>query len=158
MFWDSIISGGVSGLLKGAGEFATSMRTAITGDAPLSPEQKLDLLSQAAALEKAALEADVAMAAQQVSINAIEAQSDSIFKGGWRPAAGWVCVGGIFYEFLFRPIFPWLISLFAVLAGAELDVPAPASLDMTELMGLLMGLLGLGGFRAYEKVKGIASR
>lgn len=154
MFWDSIISGGFSGLLKGAGEFATSMRTA----APLSPEQKLELLSQAAALEKAALEADVAMSAQQVSINAIEAQSDSIFKGGWRPAAGWVCVGGIFYEFLFRPIFPWLISLFAAFAGAELDVPAPASLDMTELMGLLMGLLGLGGFRAYEKVKGIASR
>lgn len=99
--------------------------------------------------ELAQLDADLKLALGQLDINKAEAQSGSLFIGGWRPAVGWVCVLGLAYQFLAFPLLGW--------AGANLaGWSAPPVLDMGTLLTLLGGLLGLGGFRTAEKIKGVA--
>lgn len=89
------------------------------------------------------------LALSQIEVNKAEAASGSIFKGGWRPAIGWVCASAFAYHFLLQPII-----LFAVLVlGAS--VPPLPEFDMTSLMTVMMGMLGLGGLRTYEKQRGI---
>ena len=91
---------------------------------------------------------DLALA--QIEVNKAEAASGSVFKGGWRPFIGWVCGGAFAYHFVLQPVI-----VFAVLtAGVELP-PLP-EFDMTSLLTVLMGMLGLGGLRTYEKQKGLA--
>ncbi|AJE21130.1 holin family protein [Azotobacter chroococcum] len=81
----------------------------------------------------------------QAKINEIEAQSQSAFKSGWRPLAGYVCVGGLAYEFLLRPLLPWVLTV----AGVQ-NVPPLPSLDDV-LFELLFGMLGLGTLRTLER-------
>jgi len=100
--------------------------------------------------ELAALDADMKLALGQIETNKIEAASSDPFRAGWRPMAGWACSLGLFYEFLLRPILPWLVGL----TGAEV-APMP-NVDVDQLMVLLGGLLGLGSLRSYERVKGKA--
>jgi hypothetical protein len=83
-----------------------------------------------------------------MKINEIEAGSDSFFKSGWRPAVGWICVFGLFYQFVFLPFATFFLALYEVRAA----MPA---MDLNTLMTLLFGLLGLGGYRTIEKLKGI---
>lgn len=149
-FWDALAEGGVTGLFKGAGEFAKDIRTAITGAESLSAEQRTQLLAQAAALEASVLQADLAVIQGQNAINLEEAKSDSLFKSGWRPAVGWVCVAGLTYTFVVKPILPWIVALFGVVVVPMPDIP------MGDLSVLLCGLLGLGGFRTFEKIRGKA--
>lgn len=148
-FWEDMAKGGAEGLLKGVGTFAKDLRTAITGDEPLNAEQKTRLLEQASAIEAAALNADVAQMQGQVEINKIEAQSDSFFKSGWRPGLGWVCCSAFIYDFIVRPIFPWLVDAFGYACR-----PMPP-LSMDELLFLTSGMLGLGGYRTFEKVRSL---
>jgi hypothetical protein len=93
---------------------------------------------------------DLALA--QIEVNKAEAASGSLFKGGWRPAVGWVCG--------YRVCLPLCVAACdCVCACAERNRAAPAALpqfDMTSLMTVLMGMLGLGGLRTYEKKQGIA--
>lgn len=77
----------------------------------------------------------------QIALNKAEAAHRSLFVAGWRPFIGWVCGLGLTYSFLLRP--------FLIVWGAN----AP-SLDMESIIGLLVGMLGLGGYRTYEKIKG----
>lgn len=89
------------------------------------------------------------LALAQVEVNKAEAASGSIFKGGWRPAIGWVCASAFAYHFVLQPII-----VFAVLT-AGVDLPSLPEFDMASLMTVMMGMLGLGGLRTYEKQKGI---
>jgi len=84
----------------------------------------------------------------QIEVNKAEAASGSIFKGGWRPFVGWVCGVAMLYHFLLQPIIVFTLSA----AGITFDLP---EFDMGSLMTILMGLLGLGGLRSFEKHKGI---
>ena len=85
----------------------------------------------------------------QIDVNKAEAASGSIFKGGWRPFVGWVCGVAMLYHFLLQPIIVFTLSA----AGITFDLP---QFDMGSLMTILMGLLGLGGLRSFEKHKGIS--
>ena len=85
----------------------------------------------------------------QLEINKAEAASGSIFKGGWRPAVGWVCAIAFAYHFIIKD----LIIFGASFAGAEL--PELPEFDMGTLLTVLGGMLGIGGLRTYEKQKGI---
>jgi len=91
---------------------------------------------------------DLALA--QIEVNKAEAASGSVFKGGWRPFIGWVCGGAFAYHFVLQPVI-----VFAVLT-AGVDLPPLPEFDMASLMTVMMGMLGLGGLRTYEKQKGIA--
>ena len=90
------------------------------------------------------------LAIAQIEVNKAEAASGSIFKGGWRPFIGWVCGSAFAYHFVLQPVI-----VFVVLA-VGVDLPPLPEFDMTSLMTVLMGMLGLGGLRTYEKQKGLA--
>lgn len=85
----------------------------------------------------------------QIEVNKTEAASSSIFVAGWRPAAGWVCVGALTWEFVARPM---LVTGFGI---AGHPVPEIPRLDGV-LWELLFGMLGLGSLRTVEKIKGAA--
>jgi hypothetical protein len=100
--------------------------------------------------EQAELAAAVALVQGQMQVNAAEAASGSAYAAGWRPTVGYVCVAGLGYTFLLQPLLPWV----AKICGA--DVPPLPNLDNGALMTLLLGMLGIGGLRSIEKVKGVA--
>ena len=154
--WDSLIAGGIKGMAEGVGSLATSIRAAIVGP-ELTPEKKaeieMQLLAMEAAANKAAADYDTAQMQGQVDLNKIEAGSDSLFKSGWRPAVGWICVAGLALTFLARPLLPWFCQVSALLFGMESVVPPIPDIPMGDLMILLSGLLGLGTMRTVEKLK-----
>lgn len=100
--------------------------------------------------ELAELDANLKLALGQMEVNKIEAASTDLFRSGWRPYVGWVCGAGLTYEFLVRPFLPWTVRLL----GAE--VPPLPPTDMGTLITMLGGLLGLGGLRTVERIKGKA--
>jgi hypothetical protein len=86
----------------------------------------------------------------QLKINEAEASSESLFKGGWRPACGWLTVFALGINYVVIPM-----------AGPVVEAYTPINmepLDMTVMLPLLMGMLGLTGARTIEKTKGVASR
>ena len=85
----------------------------------------------------------------QVELNKVEAQHRSMFVAGWRPFIGWVCGYALLYNFIIRDIVSWIIRVYWPLTES------PPELAMTHLMTVLMGMLGLGGMRTYEKLKGV---
>jgi hypothetical protein len=90
------------------------------------------------------------LATAQIEVNKAEAASGSLFKGGWRPFIGWVCGGAFAYHFVLQPVI-----VFGVLT-AGIDLPPLPEFDMASLMTVMMGMLGLGGLRTYEKQKGLS--
>ncbi len=86
----------------------------------------------------------------QLEINMKEAQHGSIFVAGWRPAIGWICGIALGWNYIVQPIISWT----AFISGVDL-VAAPR-LDTAELTTILLGMLGLGGLRTYEKRLGVA--
>jgi hypothetical protein len=105
------------------GTFAKDLREAIKGK-EIDPEKALELIKV------------------QNEVNKIEAQHRSIFVAGWRPFIGWVCGLALLYNFILRDIIAWVIP----------DQMPPA-LQMDQLITILLGMLGLGGLRTYEKLK-----
>lgn len=108
------------------------------------------MLEHQGEIEKAVAEA----AKAQNEVNLAEAQSGSLFVSGWRPFVGWVCGFACAYAFLLQPLFAWAATIISALAAAS--IPVPPVLDMSTLMGLLGGLLGLGTLRTAEKIKDVA--
>lgn len=109
-------------------------------------DQKARLAHDIATMaEKHAHEAAMA----QVEVNKAEAGHRSIFVAGWRPFVGWTCGVALAYHFVLAPI----IIFGASWAGFAIpDLPV---FDMDSLMTVLLGMLGLGGLRTYEKNKGL---
>jgi len=109
-------------------------------------DQKNAIAHEIATLaEKQAHESQMA----QILTNREEAKSRSVFVAGWRPACGWVTVIAFAYHFIISPL-----TLFAV-AVAGIEIPALPVFDMSALMTVLLGMLGLGGMRSFEKAKGL---
>jgi hypothetical protein len=85
----------------------------------------------------------------QLEINKAEASSESLFKGGWRPACGWLTVFALGINYVVIPM-----------AGPVVEAYTPINmepLDMTVMLPLLMGMLGLTTARTIEKTKGVAA-
>ena len=82
------------------------------------------------------------LAKGQLEVNKVEAAHKSLFVAGWRPAIGWVCALGLFYN-----------VILANIIGIWVDVP---EVDTTLLVPVMMGMLGIGAMRSYEKVKGVS--
>lgn len=88
----------------------------------------------------------------QLAINQKEAEHGSIFVAGWRPAIGWICGAGLGWNFVLQPLITWV----AFLIPGGPDLSGAPQLEIGELMTLLLGMLGLGGMRTYEKRLGVA--
>ena len=101
-----------------------------------------------AELLKAASDQDFQLSLAQIRVNEEEAKSDNIFKSGWRPAIGWICVFGLAYNFVIYNLLLWLVATFS------LNITPPALMSDI-LMELVFAMLGLGSLRTFEKVKGI---
>lgn len=123
-----LAEGGAKGLFSGIGSLVKDIRTAWTGKPP-EYEQKLLEFEQKIA------EMDQALAQGQIEINKIEAQSENLFKSGWRPFIGWVCGFALVGQFI---VFPFVSSF----------VKTP---DWSQLITLLLALLGMGTLRSFDK-------
>ena len=82
------------------------------------------------------------IALAQIALNTADARGN-FFQSSWRPLCGYVCVLGLAVNFLISPI----------AAGFGVVIPQA---DMGVMMPVLMGMLGLGGLRSFERVKGVA--
>ena len=85
----------------------------------------------------------------QLEINKAEAASGSLFKGGWRPFIGWTSGVAFACHFVLQPL------LVFVLTASGVDLPDLPEFDMSTLLTVLGGMLGIGGLRSYEKTKGL---
>ena len=86
----------------------------------------------------------------QLEINKAEASSESLFKGGWRPACGWLTVFALSINYVIIPMVGPIVEAYTPIIMQPLD--------MTVMLPLLMGMLGLTGARTLEKTKGVAAR
>ena len=82
------------------------------------------------------------LAKGQLEVNKVEAAHHSIFVSGWRPCIGWVCALGLLYN-----------TILSNILGIWVEVP---EIDTTLLVPVMMGMLGLGAMRSYEKVQGVS--
>lgn len=99
--------------------------------------------------EREQLAAAVQLVQGQLQVNAAEAASPGNFKGGWRPFIGWVCGVACAWNWIGLPV-----AMFAAKwAGHPVEF-APANLS--EMMPILLGMLGLGGLRTVERINGKA--
>jgi len=105
-------------------------------------------------IEQQMMTAMTSLVQGQLAINQKEAEHASIFVAGWRPAIGWICGAGLAWNFIIQPLISWGAFL---VPGAP-DLSGAPQLDVGELMTLLMGMLGLGGLRTYEKRLGVARK
>lgn len=112
-----------SGGKSSLGEFAKDLREAIKGK-EIDPDKMMELVKV------------------QSEINKMEAQHRSVFVAGWRPFIGWISGVALLYNFIIRDVIAWISP----------DAMPPA-IQMDQLITILLGMLGLGGLRTFEKIK-----
>ena len=141
-----IVKGVVMSLdpISAALDLGNTLISRIFPDPAQASQAKLELL-------KLQQSGDLATMTAQTDINKEEAKSSSLFVSGWRPAIGWVCALALAYQYLIRP----LSGTVAGIAG--IVIPPLPGLD-DNLWQLMMGMLGMGGLRTFEKVQGVASK
>ena len=134
--FDDIIQGIGAGI-KGIGEGISS----VIGKFVTDPTQKLQCELE---LQKALMTHEELLIKAQTDINLADAGSKDKFQSRWRPFIGWVCGLALAYNYLVRP----LLVGFIVWEGHSFPV-----LDMSTMMPVLLGLLGLAAARTVEKMK-----
>ena len=130
--------------ISAALDLGNTLITRIFPDPAQAANAKLELL-------KLQQSGDLATMIAQTDINKEEAKSSSLFVSGWRPAIGWVCALALAYQYLLRPLAGTVASIFGII------IPPLPGLD-DNLWQLMMGMLGMGGLRTFEKVQGVASK
>jgi hypothetical protein len=124
-------------------------------------DKLVGLIPDPAAREKARLEAEAQLVAQQddmvkaflasdqaqAAVNAEEAKSSNLFVSGWRPFLGWVFGSSFAWVFVVQPILMFVLKA----VGHPVDLP---TLDLSQMTPIVTGMLGLAGMRTYEKIQG----
>ena len=113
------------------------------------PEDK-----EAAAKAKREIEAELTKHLAQIDlaqleINKNEAASRNVFIAGWRPFIGWSCGVALAWTYVITPVLHFILAQ----TGNLVELPA---MDMSQMMPVLLGMLGLGGLRSFEKYKVIS--
>lgn len=86
----------------------------------------------------------------QAQIDQTEAANSSLFVAGWRPFVGWACGGAFVYAFIVQPLLQFTLVAF----HSTFDITKLPSLNLTEMMPVLIGMLGLGAMRSFDKAQG----
>lgn len=94
----------------------------------------------------------------QMAVNAEEAQHDSLFVAGWRPFVGWTCAAALCMSFILFPLIQTCAVYYGQFTGVEVSTSELPDLDWATLGPVLLGMLGLGGLRTTEKIKGVARK
>lgn len=127
----------------------TGLVNAIRGKDPaLAAKLEQLQVENAAKLQEIKLAQVGAEITGQLAVNKQEAANTNWLVAGWRPAVGWVCAAGVGVQFVFGPLATWVSGLL----GHPVVVP---SLDLSTLLTLLGGMLGIGGLRTVEKLNGV---
>lgn len=87
----------------------------------------------------------------QLAVDQAEANNKNVFVAGWRPAIGWACGAAFAWQYVAEPVAQFTLAAF----GHPVTLPV---LNIGDMMPVLMGMLGLGGLRTYEKVTGVAAK
>ena len=85
----------------------------------------------------------------QLEVNKQEASHRSLLVAGWRPFVGWTCGLALFYTYLVQPMATFVLAQ----TGHLIQLPP---VDLSAMMPVLLGMLGLGGLRSFEKYKGVS--
>lgn len=109
---------------------------------------KLKLFELQQSGDLAQLAASVDLAKGQMNINEAEAGNSSLFVSGWRPGVGWVCAAAFAWQFVVAPALTFGFTV----AGHVLALP---SFESESLLTVLFGMLGMGGLRTFERIKGV---
>jgi hypothetical protein len=121
----------------------------IFDDVHTSSEEKAEIRLK---LMQVGMSADLA----QTAVNKEEAKSGILFVAGWRPWIGWVCGCAFAYNYVIAPFLMAGVYYYGQMTGNTIDMSGLPTLDLAAMIPVLMGMLGLGGLRTYEKREGIA--
>lgn len=138
---------GASSVVEAVGKAADSLFT--------SDKERLDADNEAKRLGIEAQKIEASLLTGQQEINKAEASHASLFVAGARPAVMWVCVLGLAYQYLLHPLLTWGWSLAQAYGQLNPIASAPPPLDLQDLMSLLVGVLGMSGYRTFERVRGV---
>jgi len=130
--------------ISAALDLGNTLITRLFPDPAQAANAKLELIKLQQSGELASMTA-------QTDINKAEANNPSLFVSGWRPAIGWVCALALAYQYLLRPLSGSIGAIFGI------TLPVLPGLD-DNLWQLLMGMLGMGGLRTFEKLQGVAAK
>ena len=112
------------------------------------PEDKAARMQADMEFLRMAADGELKQIIAQLEINAKEAAHPSVFTSGWRPFFGWICGVGFAYAVIVQHIMAWV----ALIKGW----PAPPDINIELLWVVITGLLGIGGMRSFDKVRGTA--
>jgi hypothetical protein len=124
----------------------------ILPDPAVAADAKLKLLELQQKGQLAELDADLRVALGQMEINKVEAASTNWFVAGWRPFVGWACGASFAYAALLEPLMRFGATVWFDYRGT---FPV---IDTNLTMQILVGLLGLGGLRSFEKSRAAEHR
>lgn len=124
----------------GIGAVADLAKTAINRLWPDKSEQ-----------EKQEIAAAVLAVQGQIDTNKAEAGNPSVFVSGWRPFIGWVCGSACAWNWIGLPIVKALLAFTSYKFAVE-------QADISQMLPVLFGMLGLGGLRTIEKINGVAAK
>lgn len=134
-------------------------------DADEADKRKLELATIAHSGDMERLQAEVKLLAGQIDINKIDANSKSKFQAWWRPAIGWVGAVSLFLMYVPKALvmtYIWTVQAITMLnawdGASNLIVPAFPDLGVSDIIGLVMALLGVASMRSYDKKNGIDSK
>jgi hypothetical protein len=142
----TLFSGGDT--VKALGDTVDKLFT--SDDERLERQNELAKAQMTYDLEVARLDAQALQ--NQTDIDKVEAANTNLFVSGWRPFVGWVCGFALAYVAILEPLLSFIVKV-----GFDYSGEFP-KIDTTITMQVLMGMLGLGGLRSFEKVKGVASK
>jgi hypothetical protein len=117
-------------------------------------QAEVELRKLAAAAELRLLEMDHEEKLAQVDINKMAVTSNDAYVRRARPTILWICGAGMGYAFLIHPLFSWGIAVVGIWYPEALNIPIPPNLSMSEMLPILLGMLGLSGYRSFERIKG----
>lgn len=112
-----------------------------------SDEERLKL-----AIEDKKIDADLLQG--QMNVNAVEATHKSVFVAGWRPAIGWIGAIALAYQFVLYPLMGWGWLLLQANGTIPADLSVPPVLPTDALFSIVLGMLGIGGMRSFDKRTG----
>lgn len=139
---NSFFASGVEGVFKGLRDFVSLWKA--------DPNKAMEFQNEIAKIQletdRAQMQLEQALSMAQSDINKIEAQSADKFVARWRPAVGWICAFGLAYATILNPFFCWL--------SATLKLAQPPQLNVEVLTTALFAMLGIGGMRSFDKMKG----
>lgn len=139
-----IFSGGVGGVVSPITDLIGKVIEKIFPDPEQANKAKLALLE---------LEQQGELA--QLAVNLAEAQHESVFVAGWRPFIGWVGGFALAYKFIIQPFTIFFVNAIGLYTGHPIFDPALLpEIDDGSLITILLGMLGLGGLRTFEKWSG----